>query len=379
MDLVPSASDMVKRNLLKKDALGEQNTQLFNKIADDILKSTKNIWWIFVTIFFVGLMIWLTGRGKLLPVSDDLQKLIPEIGLSVIYFSLTYLFLAFRNRKTRGRVFASALYADAGEQEIQYRLQIDKVISGGKILEVLNQLSLARGDHVKIMWSFFYREEHTAGLIDRCLQDDLKVQLILVKPVGYGLELRMKDVKGPYVKDNESHLMVSYKEVSLDNLNFLKDVLNAAERKPKILDLIDVRFVDEYVGRPLVIVETEKTGKMKLINFFKSVFMIFGRNFVPYSEKMFRSAIGIYLAREASKYPFIVYYPETSYATSQMITGDLVDFFNVYWGAGVNPFLGPDSNSRQKLSGEISMADLRKYLSEWEMRIEKTIELKYEQ
>jgi hypothetical protein len=321
-------------------------------------------------------MIWLTGRGELLPVKDELIR---ELGLNFIYFSLTYLFLAFRNRKTRGRIFASALYADACEREIQHRLQIDKVISGGKILEVLNQLNLASEDHVKIMWSFFYREEHTAGLIDRCIQNKLKVQLILVKPAGYGLNLRMKDVKGPYVKDNDSHLMVSYKEVSLDNLNFLKDVLNAAERKPEILDLIDVRFVDEYVGRPLVIVETEKTWKMQWINFFKSAVLIFGQNFVPYSEKMFRSAIGIYLAREASKYPFIVYYPETSYATSQTITGDLVDFFNVYWGAGINPFLGPDSTSREKLSDKISMSDLRKNLMEWEMRIEKTIELEYGQ
>jgi hypothetical protein len=386
----------LKRVYQKKDALGEQNTQLFNKISDDILKSPKHIWWFFATLILAALALLFAGNS----IGRTAGRAIFETGLVVFYFSLSYLFLAFRNRKTRGRVFASALYADACEREIQHRLQIEQVISGGKILGVLRQLNVKRGDHVKIMWSFFYREEHTAGLIDQCLQDNLRVQLILVKPVGYGLELRMQDLKGHYVKEEKSQLGVSYKEVSLDNLNFLKDVLNAAEHNKKILDLIDVRFVDQYVGRPLVIVDSEKTWKSKLLNLCSSLILIFGRNFVPYSEKTIRSILGIYLAREASKYPFIVYYPETSYANSQVITGDLVDFFNMYWEAGTNPFLGPDSTLHQKLvlrpditehekpaepgstaherpAEEVSLKDLRDYMTKWEERIEEEIAKKY--
>lgn len=373
--------------MLVVDALGEQNKQLFNKISDKILKSTKNIWWIFITLLMLGVLIFLLGQIE--PAQQYISEIviarfgvsiskgvISEIGLHIFFFSLTYLFLAFRNRKTRGRVFASALYADACERKIRHRLQIDKVISGGKILGVMKQLDLKRGDHVRIMWSFFYREEHTAGLIDQCLRDRIRVQLILVKPGGYGLRLRMQDLKGPYVK-RPADLEVSYKEVSLDNLNFLKDVLNAAEHDREIFELIDVRFVDEYVARPLVIVETDKTLRLKVLNFIKSVLFIFGRNFVPYSEKTQRSAVGIYLAREASKYPFIVYYPETSYADSQVITGDLVDFFDIYWEAGINPFFGPDSMKHERVSKRMSIAELRKNLLEWELRIEKSVELVY--
>ena len=376
-----------------KESLSRQNDIVFAQIADDNVQGHLPIWGTFIILLALSGILFTGGgapsscwlrhlingtplcsvverhdvrpsqhlaRAKSRPASaipateasarQSAQMVAQEdsrnIGLGLFFFAWSFLFLSYRNRVTRAETFAAALAATADQLDSRLRFQIKSVFQGGKICDVLEKVNPEKGSSIDIMWTFFYREEHNTGLIDFCKAHKIeRVRILLSRPGDEGIDTRVNDLKGPFrglgcvVSDQNRHIYenapqswrASAKEIGLDNINFCKEILRRIERCETGKVKFQVRFTPDYVGRPMVIVR-RPIGRLR--GLFSSIWNFAHIPFVIFHERMFRPehvAMGLYMSKEASAYPFIEYHPDPTYAPTGGISGDAVHMFDARW------------------------------------------------
>jgi len=394
-----------------RESLRRQNIIVFGKIADsNVASHTRILGW-----FAAFLGVWLATKLEvLLPLLGWINEQIylfshsfhtpagmeaarqvaktrasnDDIDLALLIFAFSFLFLSFRNRATRAGTFAAALDATAQELNSRLRFQIEDVFQGGKICDVLSYMQPKRGDEIDVMWTFFYREEHNTGLIDYCQQHGIKrVRILLSCPGENGIATRVNDLKGPFsglgcqgANSNEPETDVwraSAKEIGLDNINFCKDLLRRIEEneagrrrkswrfwKAKHDTIFEVRFTPDYVGRPLVIIR-EGRGSLRQ-TWLRLTYKSYQNTaaFHPLLLEPERVAMGLYMSKEASAYPFISYYPDPTNAPAHSVSGDTRVMFDARWNSVEPLFPG---------SATLCAAEKRDIRSEI-MRLERKLE-----
>jgi len=348
-----------------QDAIRQQNQRLLERIADQAVM--QGLGW----MLFISALVAAAGLLALLNVGAAASTLkapfvVPDpfgfspmfrdekgtlLGTTLLVIALTALLSWLRSRKTRAKGFVVALDAMVDRITSRERLQLDRVIPGGKVCDVIEELQPANGSYLDIMWTFFYREEHTKGLIDLVRERNLKLRILLVAPWCRGLALRVSDLKRHYGGDAELGLT----ELSMDNLNFIRDVLAVVQERMgnltpveerlngrlsrrvhecyRILKNIKVRFVTHYVGRPMIVVRPGGNVAFRRARQFLRFFLLtqLWSNFGAIQLRLERAAIGLYLSRESSRYHFLMFQPDAANAQASGITHDMQEFFETNW------------------------------------------------
>jgi len=336
-----------------QDAIQRQNQRLLERIADKIvIRGLLAI--LFASAILAALGFALIAAPGLFAAgiaASPSNQVLQISGVTLVVFAASAVLFWVRARKARAKAFAAALDAIVDHVTSRERLQIERIVPGGKVCDVIDHLKPRNGSMLDIMWTFFYREEHTKGLMDLIREQRLKLRIILVAPWCRGLALRVSDLKEQYKGD----LALGLTELSLDNLNFIKDVLAEVEYRLQSYDSvrdrptsemkrrvneayrtlksIKVRFVTHYVGRPMIIVKPG--GDMNWRRFVQLArYLLLTQiwsNYGAIQERLERAAIGLYLSREASRYHFLMFRSDASNAHASGITRDMRHFFQSNW------------------------------------------------
>ncbi len=313
-----------------EDELRRHNQVVLHKITDAICVDWGQAVLKSAAITSLGMaMLWFGGDPLFRSLSNAERgaEWLSPLGVTTIAFAATFLYLQLRAAKLKSSTFARALGQIAEVQDRRHHYLIRRIIAGGKIAEVLETMGVEDGDEVSVMWSFFYREEQTSELLARCKRDKLRLRILLIAPDAEGLRQRMQDIEGNY-RDNVESV---FKQVSLSNSNFAETVQRQINRDPRLKNRIQVRVADRYVGRPIVIVKGRSPGILRSLWLMFELFLV--RSYAKEVFSPVRVAMGMYMAREASAYPFVEFHSDRLRSDVSLISRDIVDMFEARWTA----------------------------------------------